>query len=65
MSVQEIESAITRLTPEELSDLSRWFEEYVSDQWDQQIETDVLAGRFKEAGDRAVAEFEGGGCRPL
>jgi hypothetical protein len=64
MSVQEIEAAVARLSAEELSHFSR-FEEYVADQWDRQIEADVLAGRFDGAGKRAEAEFEVGLCKPL
>jgi hypothetical protein len=49
MSVQEIETAVTRLSADELSRFSQWFEEYVADQWDRQIEADILAGRFDAA----------------
>jgi hypothetical protein len=65
MSVQEIEAAITRLSPEELSRFSQWFEEYAAAQWDRQIEADILAGRLDAAGKRADAEFEAGRCKPL
>ena len=65
MSVEEIESAITRLTAGELARFSQWFEEYAADQWDRQIEADILAGRFDAAGKRAEAEFEAGRCKPL
>lgn len=65
MSVQEIESAVTRLTASELSSFSQWFEEYAADQWDRQIEADILGGRFDAAGKRAEAEFEAGRCKPL
>ena len=65
MSVQEIESEVARLPAEELSRFSKWFEEYLADQWDRQIEADMLAGRFNVAGKRAEAEFEAGDCKPL
>ena len=65
MSVQEIETAVTLLSADELSRFSQWFEEYAADQWDRQIETDILAGRFDAAGQRAEAEFESGHCKPL
>ena len=60
MSVQEIEAAVTRLSGDELARFSQWFEEYAADQWDGQIEADILAGRFDAAGRRADAEFEAG-----
>lgn len=65
MSVQEIESEVARLPADELSRFSKWFEEYLADQWDRQIEADIVAGRFNAAGQRAEAEFKAGGCQPL
>ncbi|MEN9576243.1 MAG: hypothetical protein RL514_4098 [Verrucomicrobiota bacterium] len=65
MSVQEIESEVARLPADELSRFSKWFEEYLADQWDRQIEADIVAGRFTAAGQRAEAEFEAGSCKPL
>jgi hypothetical protein len=65
MSVQELETAVARLSPDELSRFSQWFEEYVAERWDRQIEADILAGRFDRAGQRAEAEFDAGRCKPL
>ncbi len=65
MSVQEIKSAVTQLAPEERARFRQWFEEYFAGQWDRQIEADIKAGRFDEAGRRAVADFEAGRCKPL
>ena len=65
MSVQDLESAVTRLSQEELARFSQWFEEYVADQWDRQIEADILAGRFEAAGKRAKADYDAGRCTPL
>ena len=65
MSVQEIESAVTRLSTDELSQFSKWFEEYAADQWDRQIKADILAGRFEAAGKRADDHYEAGRCTPL
>ena len=65
MSVQDIETAVARLSKEELTQFSQWFEEYVADEWDRQIEADILAGRFDAAGKRAKADYEAGRCTPL
>lgn len=65
MSVQEIESEVARLPADELSRFSKWFEEYLADQWDRRIEADIVAGRFNAAGQRAEAEFDAGVCKPL
>ncbi len=65
MNVKEIEAAVARLPADELTRFSKWFEEYIADQWDRQIEAGIIAGRFDAAGKRAEAEFEAGRCKPL
>ena len=65
MSVQELETAVTRLPKEDLARFSQWFEEYLADEWDRQIEADALAGRLDAIGQRAIADYEAGRCTPL
>jgi hypothetical protein len=62
MSVEEIESAISRLPANELARLAKWFEEFAADEWDRQIEADIRAGRLEAAGQRADEQFEAGNC---
>jgi hypothetical protein len=61
-TVVEIESAIQKLDSKELTELSRWFEEFVANAWDEQIEADAKAGKldhFKDeiAKDRAAGKL--------
>lgn len=65
MSLQELETAVTRLPVEELDAFARWFEEFMADAWDRRIQADIEAGRLDEAGRQADAEFEAGRCNPL
>jgi hypothetical protein len=65
MSIEELQSAVAQLPSEELDRFSRWFEEFLADQWDRQIEADILSGRLDDAGRRADEEFESGRCTPL
>jgi hypothetical protein len=65
MSVEELEVVVSRLSAEELARFSDWFEEFRSQQWDEQIEADILAGRLDVAGKRADEDFEAGRCTPL
>ncbi len=65
MSVQELEAAVIQLPTSELARFAAWFEEYQADLWDQQIERDVLAGRFDALAEEANREFDAGRCRPL
>ncbi len=65
MSVEELQTAVSDLHKEELERFSRWFEEYLADRWDDQIEADILAGRLDSAGRRADEDFQAGRCTPL
>ena len=65
MSVDELETAVARLSAEEFTRFSEWFEEFRSDEWDRQIEADMLAGRLDKAGLQADEDFEAGRAKPL
>ncbi|MEI9998365.1 MAG: hypothetical protein WDO13_03955 [Verrucomicrobiota bacterium] len=45
-TVQEIESAIEQLPPDELSRLVQWLDEYVEREWDRRMEAHAKAGKF-------------------
>ena len=65
MIVEELESAVSRLSAEEFARFSEWFEQFKGDRWDRQIEEDVKVGRLDAAGERADEDFEAGRCTPL
>ncbi len=60
MSVKELELAVSKLSSEDLARFSQWFDEFMADQWDNQIEADILAGRLDHLGKRADEAFEAG-----
>ncbi len=47
MSVVEIEAAIKSLPIEELIQFNQWYQEYLEEQWDEQIRRDVRAGKLE------------------
>lgn len=65
MDIKEIESAITQLPPSELAELAKWFEEFHTQVWDEQLESDVKAGRLDALLKEAEQDFEQGQCEPL
>ena len=65
MSLEELESEVSKLSAAELARFSDWFAEFAADQWDLQIEKDIRRGRFEAAGKRADRNFERGNCKPL
>ena len=60
MSVEELELVVSGLTVEELTLFAQWFDEFRAEQWDRQIEADILAGKLDAAGKRADDDFESG-----
>jgi hypothetical protein len=65
MNIEELQSAVAQLPAPELDRFSRWFEEFVAERWDRQIEADILAGRLQAAGRQADDDFEAGRCTLL
>ncbi len=65
MSVEDIESHVSSLPAAELARFSQWFEEFMADQWDRQIEQDMLAGRLDAALQRADDHRQAGRTTPL
>lgn len=65
MKVEDLESAVVKLAPGDLSRFSEWFQEFMAEQWDQRIEADIKAGKFAAAGKRVDEDFEAGRCTEL
>ena len=65
MSVEDLESRVSSLSADELARFSQWFEEFMADQWDRQIEQDMLVGRLDAALQRADEHRQAGRVTPL
>jgi len=57
MTVQEIEKAIKELSPNDVSKLAAWFEEFESQLWDAQIKEDLENGKLRELISEAETDF--------
>lgn len=65
MSVQEIETAITQLSNQDVAELLKWLENYHAQLWDEQIEQDLDAGRLDALLSQVDEEYEAGLSKPL
>lgn len=65
MSIQELEQAVVRLNPAELSEFGQWFEEFQQDLWDKQIADDSRNGRLDALIQQANRDFESGLCKKI
>jgi hypothetical protein len=59
-TVQEIESAVSRLSEEELAAFRGWFAKFGVEGWDRQFEKDVRSGRLDTLADEALRDFSEG-----
>jgi hypothetical protein len=61
-TIEEIENAVRRLTPEERAAFRAWYAEFDADEWDRQLEADVAAGRLDWLVAEARKDCEEGRC---
>ncbi len=64
-TVDEITSAIQRLSADEVARVQAWLVEYAERLWDEQIERDERDGRLDALIDGALEERRAGRTRPL
>jgi hypothetical protein len=64
-TIQEIETAVMQLSPEELQRFRQWFEEYEADAWDRQIAADAQAGKLDSLAEKALRDYREGRCKEL
>lgn len=64
-TVLEIESAISKLSREELAAFRTWFEDFDAEAWDRQFEEDARAGRLDALAEEALRDLREGRCTDL
>lgn len=64
-TVHEIETAVSKLSRQELVAFREWFSEFDAAAWDQQFEEDAVAGRLDALADEAIRDLREGRCRDL
>jgi hypothetical protein len=61
-TIEEIEDAVRRLSPEQRAAFRAWYAEFDADEWDRQLEADVAAGRLDWLVAEARKDFQEGRC---
>ena len=64
-TAEELEEAVAHLPQEELKHFRSWYENFDSDNWDKQIENDVVAGKLDSLAKSAIADHEAGITKKL
>ncbi|MCC5598732.1 hypothetical protein [Nostoc favosum] len=65
LTLEQIESAILQLSPNEYQKLLEWFADLDYQRWDEQLEKDIADGKLEAFAQEAIAEFETGNCRAI
>jgi hypothetical protein len=65
MTVQELEKAVAKLSPRELTEFRAWFLQFDMDEWDRQIARDSEAGRLDKFAEEAIADYKAGRVKEL
>ena len=63
--INDIESEVRKLSPEELEAFRNWFQKFDNDNWDRQIEADARAGRLDSLADEALRRHNQGDSSEL
>jgi hypothetical protein len=63
--VEQLEREIMALSRSELAALRDWFQSYLEDEWDSQIEADAKAGKLDRLARKALDEHKAGRTKPL
>ena len=63
--VEELANEVQQLNRDELAAFRDWFRKYDSDEWDKEIEEDILAGRLDKLANEAIAEHKAGRTKEL
>jgi hypothetical protein len=63
--VNELANEVQQLNRDELAEFRDWFRKYDSDEWDKEIEQDVLAGKLDKLGNEAIAEHKAGRTKEI
>jgi hypothetical protein len=64
-NLQEIETAISQLSTDELTAFRDWFAKFDAEIWDRQFEEDVTSGRLNGLAERALQHLREGRCTDL
>ena len=63
--VDDIEKAVSALTPKELARFRAWFETFDSEQFDRRIERDANSGKLDRLAHDALADLKAGRAREI
>lgn len=65
LTLEQLETAILQLSPNDFNQLLEWFFDLDYQRWDEQLENDIAAGKLDNLAEEAIADFEAGHYRAI
>jgi len=65
LAIEEIEDIIINLPHDKFKKFRAWYEKFDANAWDEQIESDVAAGKLDVLAKTAISEHKAGKTRRL
>ena len=62
---KDIESAVEKLSKNDLSKFRAWFEEFDAKVWDMQFEEDASTGKLDKVSEQALSDYKAGKCKKI
>jgi hypothetical protein len=63
--IEELTNEVQQLSREELAAFRDWFRKFDSDEWDKEIEEDILSGRLESLANKAIGDHKAGRTKVL
>ena len=63
--VETIERQVEQLPAEQLKQFRSWYERFDSENWDNQIESDIRSGKFDSLAKAAISDYKAGKSKAL
>ena len=64
-TVEKLENHVKSLNRHELAAFRDWFKRYDSDEWDKEIEEDILAGKLDKLAEEAIKAHKAGRTKEI
>ncbi len=64
-TIENIEKEIAQLPQDQLRQFREWYEQFDSDVWDKQIESDAASGKLDGLAGTAIADHKAGKSKKL
>ncbi len=63
--IKDIESAIEKLSKDDLAEFRAWFQEFDAKVWDMQLKEDASSGKLDKVPEQALNDYKAGKCKKI